>query len=179
VTAQHGEQPELVVAGVVGKAFGIKGETYVFGDPDFDEPFAVGTAYPATRPDGRPAGELVVARSAIHKGRRIVRFEGVEDRDAAEALRGLRLHVPRGEVQLDPDAFWTADLLGREVLDDDGAVVGVVEAALDGAAHDYLVVARPDGGEVLIPAVPQLVEVTADAVVVHAIPGLLDPDEVG
>jgi 16S rRNA processing protein RimM len=105
-----------------------------------------------------------------------MRFVGIDTREAVEALRGTVLRVPRDEVPLDPDAFWSDDLLGREVTDDDGSLVGVVEATLDGAAHDYLVIARPDGGEVMVPAVAELVEVGPDRIVVHAVPGLLDDD---
>ncbi|MDQ3973539.1 MAG: PRC-barrel domain-containing protein, partial [Actinomycetota bacterium] len=93
----------------------------------------------------------------------------------AEALRGLVLTVARDEVVLDEDAFWSADLLGCEVVDDAGTVLGILEGVLDGTAHDYLVVARPDGGEVLVPAVADLVEISADRVVVHTIPGLMEP----
>ena len=158
-----------VVVGVVAKALGLAGETFVRPDPDLDEPFPPGAAYASSR-----GGELVIASSRLHSGRQVVRFDGVDSREAAEALRGAELRRPRADIPLDDDAFWTDELIGREVLDDSGAVVGVVEAVADGAAHDYLVVARPDGGEVLLPAVAELVEVGADHVVVHAIPGLLD-----
>jgi 16S rRNA processing protein RimM len=161
---------DLVVAGVVGKPFGILGEVFVFPDPDIADDFAPGTSY--TRADG-PA--LVVAATRVHRARRLVRFEGVADRTAAEALRGAVLHLPRDRAVLDDDALWTADLIGREVVDDAGAVVGIVEGAVDGPAHDYLVLARPDGGELLIPAVTELVDVDADPIVLHPIPGLLDP----
>nr|MBA2529530.1 PRC-barrel domain-containing protein [Euzebyales bacterium] len=99
---------------------------------------------------------------------------GVGDRGAAEALRGARLSLPRGCVELDPDAWWTDELLGRDVVDDTGDLVGVLEGTADGAAHDYLVIARPDGGEVLVPAVADLVDVSGERIVVHAIPGLFD-----
>jgi 16S rRNA processing protein RimM len=105
-----------------------------------------------------------------------VRFVGVDHRDAALELRGLTLEVDRDQIAPDEDAIWTEDLLGREVVDAGGALVGVVDGVLDGAAHDFLVVARADGGEVLIPAVEELVDLT-DPVVVHGPPGLVDPAE--
>ena len=160
----------LAIAGVVGKPFGLAGEVHVRPDPDVADDVVPGSGYLTSS-----GSRLVVAGSRPHRGRRLVRFEGVDDRGAAEALRGETLSVPRRGVALAPDAFWTDELLGREVVDEQGQLVGVVESARDGAAHDYLVVARPDGGELLLPAVAELVEVTADAVVVHAIPGLLEP----
>lgn len=173
--ARNGDD-ELIVAGAVGKPFGIHGEVYVFPDPDIGDPFRVGNRYLVLR-DESSIGELRVASSRDHRGRRIVRFEHVTDRDSAEALRGTVLGLRRSETTLRSDAVWTVDLLGREVVDDDGAIVGIVEGALDGTAHDFLVVARPDGGELLIPAVIELVDIDADPIVLHTIPGLIDDED--
>jgi 16S rRNA processing protein RimM len=166
-----------VVTGVVSKAFGIRGDTYVHPDPDIADEFPVGRTYTVTAAGRDDAPDsLTVAVSRLHSGRRLVRFEGVEDRSAAEALRGLVLSLDATEVTLEEDAFWASDVVGHDVVDGDGAVVGVVEGMMDGPAHDYLVVARVDGGEVLIPAVDDLVRIEPDRVVVHPIPGLLDPE---
>ncbi|CAN5516896.1 ribosome maturation factor RimM [soil metagenome] len=158
-----------VIVGAVGKPFGIRGEVYVFADPDIGDEFEIGRGYDPDR-----GGSLVVAASRDHNGRRVVRFEGVADRTQAEALRGIVLRMPRARAVLAADAVWTDELLGRDVVDDDGAVVGVVEGVLDGTAHDFLVLARPDGGETLIPAVEALLDVSGEEIVVHAIPGLLE-----
>jgi len=176
---------EFVVVGAVGKPFGIRGEVFVFPDPDIADEFAVGGRYwiigaagakgATGGPPGR--GELRVAASRAHRGRRIVRFEDVEDRSAAEALRGAVLGVPRSRVCVSEDAVWTADLVGRQVVDDDGVAVGVVNGARDGMAHDYLVVARPGGAELLIPAVIELVDIDVDPIVLHAIPGLVNDED--
>jgi 16S rRNA processing protein RimM len=163
------ERSDEVVVGVVGKPFGVHGEVYVRPDPDLDHDFAPRTAYSLT--GGR---RLHVKASRVHGNRRLVTFEGVADRDAAEALRGTVLTVPRSAVALDDDAAWADDLLGREVRDPEGALLGVVEGFLDGPAHDYLVVARPDAGEALVPLVEDLVDLSGDAVVVRVIPGLLE-----
>jgi 16S rRNA processing protein RimM len=159
-----------VVVGVVGKPFGLRGEVYVHPDADFGHDFAVGTVYDT---DERA---LTVAGSHVHAGRQLVHFDGVDDRESAEALRGVRLRLPRDAVGLDEEAFWAADVLGREVVDQAGVLLGVVEGFADGPAHDYLVVARPDGGEVMVPAVADLVRIEDDRVVVVPLPGLFDPE---
>jgi 16S rRNA processing protein RimM len=164
----------LVVVGVVGKPFGLAGDVYVRPDPDLDDGFPEGRSY-RTSGTGAPS-TLTVAVSRLHSGRRVVRFDDVNDREGAAALRGVTLAVPRDEVTIDADAFWASDLVGRDVVDDAGDLVGVVEQVVDGPAHDYLVLARPDGGEVSIPAVDALLDIGADRIVVHAIPGLLGPD---
>lgn len=169
-------EPEVgsVVVGAVGKPLGIRGETYVHPDPDITHDFATGTSYRLA--DGRI---VTVVATRMHGNRRVVRFAEATDRDSAESLRGVTLTVPRDAVELEPDSFWVDQLLGREVRDHTGELVGVLEGTRDGTAHDYFVVARTDGGELLIPAVAELVELTEDALVVRAIPGLLDPDETG
>ncbi len=157
------------VLGTVGKPFGLAGDVYVWPDPDLGGALAPGVRCSAGD------DELEIAAVRRHKGRPVVRFVGVDDRAAAQELRDRRLEVDRGTVASD-DMVWTDDLLGREVIDADGEVVGVVDGVLDGTAHDFLVVARPDGGEVLIPTVDELVDLT-DPVVVHGPPGLTDPGE--
>ena len=159
-----------VVVGVIAKPLGLKGEVFVRPDPDLAHEFSPGEQF--------DVGDrtLVVATARLHSGRQVVVFEGVDTREAVEELRGTVLSVPRDAVDLEEDAFWNDELLGREVVDQNGDLVGVLEATQDGAAHDYLVVARPDGGEVLVPAVADLVDVQPDRIVIQAIPGLVDDD---
>ncbi|CAN5132833.1 MAG: 16S rRNA processing protein RimM [Euzebyales bacterium] len=159
-----------VLVGVVGKPFGMNGDVYVHPDPDVEHDFAAGTRY--RLPGGRA---VTVADTHLHGNRRLVRFVEADDRQGAESLRGTQLRLPRDEVPLEQDAVWADTLIGRQVRDDGGALVGVVAAVADGPAHDYVVVRRGGGGELLIPAVAALVTLTDDAVVVQALPGLLDP----
>jgi 16S rRNA processing protein RimM len=166
-----GSDGDVVIVGRIGKPFGNRGEVYVFSDPDLAESFEPGTSY------GTASGPLTVATSHVHADRLIIAFEGVDGRDGAEAVRGRILTRPRAEVGLEAGVVWVADLVGRQVTDADGGLVGVVERVVDGHAHDYLVVARPDGGEAMLPMVDELLDWSGDPVVVQAMPGLLDPDE--
>ena len=158
------------VLGTVGKPFGLAGDVYVWLDPDLSDAVIAGLRCqvgPRT---------LEVAQVRRHRGRPLIRFVGVDDREAALELRGLTLEVDRASVASDADTLWVDELLGREVVDATGALVGVVDGVLDGAAHDFLVVARPDGGELLIPVVEELVDLT-EPVVVHGPPGLVEPEQ--
>ena len=158
------------VLGTVGKPFGLAGDVYVWVDPDLDDTLVAGLSCVAgTR-------TLEVADVRRHRGRPVVRFVDVDDREAALELRGQTLEVDRADIPAAADMIWADDVLGREVIDGAGALVGVVDGVLDGAAHDFLVVARADGGELLIPVVAELVDL-ADPVVVHGPPGLVDPDQ--
>ena len=142
---------------VIGAAHGIQGELRVksfTGDPlalaDYG-PLFTRAGRKFTIIDIRPAGNVVV-----------VRFKGVTDRNAAEALANTELFVDRS-VLPDPgeeDEFYHADLVGLAVLDDAGAELGRVRAIQNFGGGDILEVARPDGGELLVPftsaAVPEV-----------------------
>lgn len=94
-----------------------------------------------------------VARLAGTPRRPIVRLDGCEDRDAAEALRGEELRVPGGaEPALGEDEWWARELEGCEVVDG-GVRVGVVRRLAGLPSCEVLEVARPDGSEMLVPLV--------------------------
>jgi 16S rRNA processing protein RimM len=116
------------------------------------------------------AGErdLVVATSRPHRGRWLVRFEGVEDRTAAEVLLGAVLTAAPLAAPGD-DELWVHELVGAEVRDGSGQVLGRVRAVEPNPAHDLLVL---DDGT-LVPAV-FVTDHTPGTVVVDPPPGLLD-----
>jgi 16S rRNA processing protein RimM len=117
------------------------------------------------------AGErdLVVATSRPHRGRWLVRFEGVEDRSAAEHLRGAVLTAAPLAASRDTDELWVDQIVGAEVRDTGGRVLGRVSAVEPNPAHDLLVL---DDGT-LLPAV-FVIDHSPTAVVVDPPPGLLD-----
>lgn len=84
------------------------------------------------------AGEstLLVRSSRRLKDRYVVEFEGVETKEAAEALRGTKLSAPPREVD---GALWVDQLIGATVTDPAGAVLGVVSSVEANPASDLLV----------------------------------------
>jgi 16S rRNA processing protein RimM len=111
---------------------------------------------------------LVVVASRRHRGRWLLRFEGVDDRSAGERLRGA---VLTGDPLARPDdqRLWVADVIGAQVRDRAGLVLGNVAAVEANPAHDLLVL--DDGA--LVPAV-FVVDHDAGVVVVDLPAGLLD-----
>jgi 16S rRNA processing protein RimM len=94
-----------------------------------------------------------IERRDGHDRRLILRVDACEDRDGAEALRGLELLVPRtGAPPLDEDEWWAEDLEGLSVRDGRRAV-GTVRRLLAMPSCELLEVERGDGGELLIPLV--------------------------
>ena len=115
------------------------------------------------------------------KGVVIARLAGVEDRNQAEALRGLRLYLPRSALpQTDADEYYHADLLGLEAVLGDGTPVGRVRAIHDFGAGDTLELTRPGAPPVMVPftrAIVPIVVPAAGRLVLDPPPGLLDENK--
>jgi 16S rRNA processing protein RimM len=126
----------------------------------------------------RPEGLLIEAVRP-HQGRLIVAFEGVLDRDSADALRGIRLWVDSADVADpdDPDEFNDFQLIGLDAVDIAGQRLGEVVRIEHGPAADLLVVRLTDGRDALVPfvrAIVPTVDVTAGRVVLTPPEGLFD-----
>lgn len=156
---------DRLVVGRIGRAHGLRGEVAVRFSSNRPERSAPGAVLHV---DDR---ELVIATSRPHQDRVLVRFEGVDDRTAAEALQGRELTAdPLGdEVELDDDELWIHEVVGAEVHDRSGTVLGRVVAVEANPAHDLLVL---DGGA-LVPMV-FVVEQRDRVLVVDPPEGLFD-----
>jgi len=171
-----------VAVGVIRRPFGLGGQVFVHPDPDVDDAFSEGDVYgaspdPATASGPLPSRSLTVAASMLHRNMRVVRFEGVEDREAAAELRDLVLVRQEADGDLGEDDYWAEELVGRPVVDPQGHPLGTLRGVGDGVAHDYLIVAGQGRADVLVPAVAELVDVQPDRIVVQALPGLFDDPE--
>ncbi len=85
----------------------------------------------------------------------LLTVEGVTDRDAADALRGQKIEVPRGAIEMAEGEYLLADLPGCEVVDEAGAPLGKVVEVMMGA-QDLLVI-HNETEERLLPLVPEFV----------------------
>jgi 16S rRNA processing protein RimM len=122
--------------------------------------------------------ELEVMRMA--KAQVLARIPGIEDRDAAEALRGLRLFVPRDRLPPpEPDEFYNDDLIGVAVETVDGTALGTVVSVQDFGAGAMLEVGAARGRTVLVPFtrdVVPVVNLSVRRIVIDPPEGLLDGD---
>jgi 16S rRNA processing protein RimM len=150
---------ELMVGRVI-KAHGILGEVVV--EVRTDDPQSRFTAGASLR--GKSPGEGGERRYAVesvraHGGRLLVRLEGVADRDAADALRGVVFVVDSDELPPieDPDEFYDYQLEGLRVRTADGRDVGRVAEVLHTAAGELLAVQAEAGTELLVPFVTAIV----------------------
>lgn len=109
----------------------------------------------------------------------VAEIEGVTDRDAAAALRGLALSVPRSRLpRPDEDEFYHVDLVGLEARLVTGEVLGRVRGVADFGAGDVLEIAGEE--VVMVPftraVVPQ-VDIAGGFLAIDPPPGLLEPPE--
>ena len=138
-----------VLMGTIGAAQGLRGEVRVRSFAS--DPTAIGDYGHLHAADGR-SFEVLEVREA--KNVVIVRFRGVNDRSAAEALNGVELFVDRDNLpddDLDDDEFFYADLEGLEALDAEGKSYGTVTGVFDFGAGDLLELKGPGKRPVLIP----------------------------
>jgi 16S rRNA processing protein RimM len=88
----------------------------------------------------------------------LARAQGIEDRNAAEALRGTELFVPRSALpELAPDEFYHSDLEGMEALRPDGSRFGVVHGVANFGAGDLIEVTADDGRRISLPFTREIV----------------------
>ncbi|MEI6108829.1 MAG: ribosome maturation factor RimM [Actinomycetes bacterium] len=164
-----------LVIGRIGRAHGVRGDLFV--EPMTDEPdhrYADGTVLMTS-----DNTTLTVATSKWHSGRFVVHFQGVDDRTAAEALRGitLSLEVDPAELPDDPDEFYDHQLVGLEVVLSDGTKVGIISEVIHLPSQDLLSVKREGDVEVLIPFVTEFVpdiDLETKRVTITPPPGLLN-----
>lgn len=164
-----------LAVGRIGRAHGVRGEVSV--DVSTDDPgvrFAPGSSLATDRPG---LGPLTVESARPHAGRLLVRFAGVGDRAAGEALRGALLLVDAADIPHidDPDEFHDQQLIGLRAVTVDGAELGEV-VDVEHPGQDLLVIRR-DGGDALVPFVRAIVpevDVPGGRVVIDPPPGLLE-----
>ncbi len=179
----------LLVVGQIARPHGIRGEVvvdlrtdeperrYAAGSVLVTDPAAASGPQPAkARPDPaaatgrpeppvpsdgrwRPPATLTVAVARPHLGRMIVEFEGIDDRNLAEALRGVLLWVDSSQVPPsdDPDEFNDHQLVGLAAVDVTGEHLGEVLRVEHAPASDLLVLRLADGRTGLVPFVKAIV----------------------
>jgi 16S rRNA processing protein RimM len=98
-----------------------------------------------------------VERARLVKGAVILQLDGVRTREEAESLRGATLYVPEGEaVQLDEGTYFWYQIIGLTVRSTEGEALGQIVEILQTGSNDVYVV-RSDSGELLIPAIQDVV----------------------
>jgi 16S rRNA processing protein RimM len=168
LSAPQALDPETAVAiGRITSSHGIKGELRVMPLTDFPERFNAGAEVWI---DGKP---VLVTRRRWQGKEMILAIEGVDTRDAADALRGKEIMAP-SPTQLDEGVFYQHDIVGLRAVTLQGEVLGRVSEVISTGSNDVYVVVG-DRGELLLPALEGVVhevDVENGRLVVDVIEGL-------
>jgi 16S rRNA processing protein RimM len=101
-----------------------------------------------------------VERSRLDRRGVVLKLAGVDDRPAAEQLRGQTLYVPESDaVELPPGSYFWHQIIGLEVRTTDGRTLGRISEILQTGSNDVYVVTR-EGKELLVPAIQDVVRET-------------------
>ena len=165
-----------ILVGVIGAAQGLRGEVRV--KPFTEDPMAIAEYGALNAADGR---RFEILDHRIAKTVVVVRFRGINDRNAAEALKGLELFIDRSSLpddELEEDEYFHADLEGLEAWDGEGRFWGRVSGVLDFGGGDLLELRDAGKKPVVIPftlaAVPK-VDLKAGRILVDPLAaGLID-----
>ncbi len=159
--------------GQITKPHGVRGEVRVRPHTDLPERFSwltqvyVGQTNPQLRQ---------VESMRWHKEILLLKFDGLDSRDAIEGLRGQYLQVPESEaIPLADDEYFLFQLIGLQVVSDEGHVLGELKRVIETGANHVFVV-RGEAGELLLPDIPDVVldiNFEDGRMTVHLLPGLL------
>jgi 16S rRNA processing protein RimM len=180
-TETEHEFPARVALGRIVGAHGLNGQLqvrYLGGDP---ENLLQASAVWLAEREGDPKAEsyVVVQASPGRSGEVRMLLAGVEDRDAAEGLRGRLVVVEEVTLaELPAGEYYSYQLVGCRVKTEKGRELGTVREIWATGAVDVLVVVDPQGVEQLIPAVEEQlreIDLEGQSIVIEVLPGLLDP----
>lgn len=165
-----------MAVGLITTAHGLRGEVKVELHTDFPDRFAPGIEVYL----GEELEKATISAARPHQGQVLLQFQGHEDREAADALRGLWVFIPEDEaVELEEDTFFVHDIIGLAVQTADGRLLGTVAEVLFTGANEVYVIATPDepSREILLPAIADVVkevDLEQGILTVELLPGLLD-----
>jgi len=140
---------DLICVGALSGSFGVRGEVRLksfCADPAEIEDYS-----PLLSADGKTSYALAIARAV--KNGFAVRIVGIDTKEEADALKGVQLFAPRDRLpSLPDDEFYHADLMGLEVYDTGGTLLGRVKSVQNHGAADLLEIQAPgQSATVLLP----------------------------
>jgi 16S rRNA processing protein RimM len=167
----------LAVGYILG-VHGLRGELKVELFTDFPERFAPGVQLFI----GEELHETEVISARPHQKYLLLRLAGFSQREDAETLRGSWIFVDENEaVELEEGSYWVHDIIGLTVQTEAGEILGEIQDVLFTGANEVYIVQPVGtinaGRELLLPAIEEVVrkvDLDAQMMTVHLLPGLLD-----
>ena len=142
---------QFLQVGVISSTHGIRGEVKVF--PTTDDPARFKKLKIVLLDTGKELTELEVQAVKFFKQFVILKFRGIDNRNDIEIYKGKSLLVPREDaVELEENEYYIADLIGMEVVTDEGEF-GILRDVMETGANEVYIIDSKEHGEVLIPAI--------------------------
>ena len=168
--------PKTLVVGEIVGAHGIRGEVKVALETSFPERFQRLTSVLVGPPDESAYRPYRLLAARLHKSFALLQLADVSDRTTAEEMRGLVVAIPSSEAMpLGEDEYYVHQLQGLAVVTEDGEALGTLEDVIFTGANEVYVVQGEDGGELLLPAIEDVVleiDLEAERMTVRLLEGL-------
>ncbi len=167
---------DYFVIGKIVNTQGIRGDVRVLPQTDDVTRFEKLSKIEIFRDNGS-SRELTIEKVWYHKNFVILKFLEIKDMNDAEKIKDYFIRIDRADaVPLDEDEYFIADLIGVDVMTDEGQKLGVIKDVITTGANDVYVV-KTDGKDVLLPAIAQCVlnvNIKERVMTVHVMKGLID-----
>ncbi len=171
------DRDRLTCIGIVAQAHGVKGELKVI--PQTDSPHFYKSAQTVILETSRGLRRFSVSDLITRPGSWIMALQEVNDREAAQALRGASILLEDASLKpLEQDEFFRHDLIGCVVETLDGKTLGLVEDVMETGANEVLVVSG-ETNSVMVPMVADVIKdvnIAGKVIRIDPIPGLLNDD---
>ncbi len=167
---------EMLRVGVISSTHGVRGEVKVY--PTTDDPERFLDLDEVTLDAGREQIVLEIQNVKFFKNMVILKFKGYDNINDIEKYKGRDLLIRRDQaVELDEDEYFVTDLIGLNVVAEDGTVLGELKEVMPTGANDVYIVQQENGKELLLPAIKDCildVDLEQGIMKIHVMDGLLD-----
>lgn len=168
---------KLVTIGRIVNTHGIRGELKIVSETDFPERFETGSfLFIVDTQDKQTPVKVQSAR--LHKNMYIVKFEQFGNINEVEKYKGSLLKMEEKYQQpLEEGEYYYHEIIGCKVITEEGQELGAVSEILTPGANDVWVVNRPQGKELLLPVIDDVVlevDVASKTIRIHLMEGLLE-----
>lgn len=147
-------EPVYLAVGFLRRPHGLRGEIIMDLHTDFPERLKAGRELLV----GEEQEAMTLASVRSHQSGMLVKFKGIETPEDAGQFRNQWVYVKASEVPPLPEGqLYQHELLGMDVVDEDGRSLGELAEIIETGANDVYVVRDENGSEILLPAIPAVI----------------------
>ncbi|MBY0759014.1 ribosome maturation factor RimM [Sellimonas caecigallum] len=166
---------QFLRVGVISSTHGVRGEVKVF--PTTDDARRFEELEEVILDTGKEQIPLRIEHVKYFKQFAILKFDGIDNINDIEKYKGQPLFVKREHAaKLQEDEYYIADMIGMDVVTEDGTYFGQLKDVMETGANDVYIVDSEKHGEVLIPAIKECildVDVAENRIKIHLMNGLV------